>query len=54
MKKVYTKPEIESIDLSAKELIMSGNNATDPILENNFGLNIWGDETDVSLPEGWM
>ena len=51
MKKLYTKPEIELIDLSAKELLMY---SPDNILDNNFGLNIWGDETDVSLPEGWM
>ena len=51
MKKVYIKPEIELIDLTAKELLMD---TPDPILDNDFGLNIWGDETDVSLPEGWM
>ncbi|MBR4882206.1 MAG: hypothetical protein IKU19_09735 [Clostridia bacterium] len=50
MKKVYTKPELELIDLSAKELLMGPDN----ILGNDFELDIWGDETDVSLPEGWM
>ncbi|MBQ3182429.1 MAG: hypothetical protein IJB57_02060 [Clostridia bacterium] len=51
MKKVYTKPEIELIDLTAKELLMD---TPDPILDNPFGLDIGGWETDVSLPEGWM
>ncbi len=53
MKKVYKKPEIELIDLTAKELLMNGG-SPDPILDDPFGLGIWGDETDVSLPEGWM
>lgn len=51
MKKVYIKPELEVIDLTAKELLMD---TPDNILDNGFGLDIWGDETDVSLPEGWM
>ena len=51
MKKAYTKPEIEMIDLTAKEMLMD---TPDPILDNKYGLNIWGSETDVSLPEGWM
>lgn len=51
MKKVYIKPELEVIDLTAKELLMD---TRDPILDNHFGLDIGGDETDVSLPEGWM
>ena len=51
MKKVYIKPEIELIDLTAKELLMG---TPDPILDNPFGLEIEGWETDVSLPEGWM
>ena len=51
MKKVYIKPEIELIDLTAKELLMD---TPDPILDNPFGLEIEGWETDVSLPEGWM
>ena len=53
MKKVYIKPEIELIDLTAKELLM-GADVPDQILDNKCGLNIWGEETDVSLPEGWM
>lgn len=53
MKKVYIKPELELIDLASKELMMNGN-SPDPILEDPFGLDIGGWETDVSLPEGWM
>ncbi len=53
MKKVYIKPEIELIDLTAKELLMSYDNP-DPILDNHYGLDIGGWETDVSLPDGWM
>lgn len=48
MKKVYIKPEIETIDLTAKELLMD---TPDPILDK-YGIGGW--ETDVSLPEGWM
>lgn len=51
MKKVYIKPEIELIDLTAKELLMD---TPDPILDDRYGLGINGWETDVSLPEGWM
>ena len=51
MKKVYIKPEIELIDLAAKELLMD---TPDPLLDNLYGLEIEGWETDVSLPEGWM
>ncbi len=53
MKKIYIKPEIELIDLTAKELLMSAD-TPDPILDDPYGLDIGGWETDVSLPEGWM
>ena len=51
MKKVYEKPEVELIDLTAKEVLMTD---VDPILDDPYGLGIGGWETDVSLPEGWM
>ena len=51
MKKVYKKPEIELIDLTAKELLMSNGDYPDPILDK-YG--IWGDERDVSLPDTWF
>lgn len=51
MKKVYTKPEIELIDLTAKELLMNGDDYPDPILDK-YGIGGW--ETDVSVPDGWM
>ena len=52
MKKVYTKPELEFIDLSAKELLMGIEipGATD----GGYGFSIDGSETDVSLPQGWI
>ena len=50
MKKAYIKPELDLIDLSAKELLMSVD-TPDPILDK-YGIGGW--ETDVSIPEGWM
>jgi len=51
MKKVYIKPEIELIDLTAKELLMNGD-FSDPILGQKYGLDL--DGYDVSLPDPWM
>ena len=53
MKKVYIRPELELIDLAAKEFLMNGE-SPEPILDDPFGLGIGGWDTDVSLPEGWM
>lgn len=48
MKKVYIKPELELIDLSAKELLMTGE---DPILDKFYGDGVMG--TSV-IEDGWF
>lgn len=48
MKKVYYKPEIEFIDLSCKEQLMSSDSILDPTARyesDEYGIN-------VSIPEG--
>ena len=52
MKKAYTKPQLELIDLTAKELLMNGD-TPDPILDDPFNIGIGGRDTDVSVPDGW-
>ena len=52
MKKVYIKPELELIDLTAKELLMDGGEYLDPILDKKYGVD--GDGIDVSVPDGWV